>query len=331
MQQAVGRLGVAGRGAQGEAALAAGGGHGHRPAGAHLAEHLVVGHLDVVEEDLGEPGLAVDLGDGAHGDAGRVHGDEEVGQAAVALGLGVGAEDAEAPVGEGAPAGPCLLAGEHPAVVRRVAGGARADAGQVAAGVGLGPALAPDLLARGHRRQVARLLRLGAVLEHGRGQQEDAVLAHPLGRPGPVVLLLEDEPLQDAEVAPAVLGGPADHGPAVVEHGALPGAVGLEAVGGVERGEGLGRDVRGQPGPGLGPEGVVLGVEGQVHGARESGTAPARRSPTGQSRAPGRGRVCVLEGQVRNEEVDHVAVIWVSAGTSPGGLNSWPPSLTVTS
>ena len=41
---------------------------------------------------------------------------------------------------------------------RRVARGARADAGQVAAGVGLGPALAPDLVARRHRREVARLL-----------------------------------------------------------------------------------------------------------------------------------------------------------------------------
>ena len=40
---------------------------------------------------------------------------------------------------------------------------------------------------------------------------------------------------------------------------ALPGPVGLEAVGRVERGQGLGRDVGGQPGPGLGPEGLVLG------------------------------------------------------------------------
>ena len=117
--EAVGGLGVAGRAAQGEAALGAGRGHGNRPAGADLAQHLVLGHLDVVEEDLGEARLAVDLGDGPHGDAGRVHGDEEVGQPAVALGLGVGAEDAEAPFGEGAPAGPRLLPVEQPAVARR--------------------------------------------------------------------------------------------------------------------------------------------------------------------------------------------------------------------
>ncbi len=158
----------------------------------------------------------------------------------------------------------------------------RADAGEVAAGVGLGPALAPDLVARRHRRQEARLLRVGAVLEHGRREQEDAVLAHPLRRPGAVVLLLEDEPLEDADVAAAVLGRPADDGPAVVEHGALPGAVGLEAVGRIERGERVGRDVRLQPGPGLGPEGLVLGAEGQVHGGRESRTAAS-----GLPRCPG--------------------------------------------
>ena len=134
----------------------------------------------------------------------------------------------------------------------------RADAGQVAAGVGLGPALAPDLVAARHRREVARLLGLGPVLEHGGGEQEDAVLAHPVGGAGAVVLLLEHEPLEDADVAPAVLGGPAHHRPAVLEHGALPGPVGLEARGGIERGQGVGGDVRGQPGPGLGPEGLLL-------------------------------------------------------------------------
>ena len=276
LDEAVGCLGVARRAAQREPAFGAGGGHGDRPAGADLAQHLVLGDLDVVEEDLGEAGLAVDLGDGAHGDAGRVHGDEEVGQAAVALGLGVGAEDAEAPFGEGAPAGPRLLPVEHPAVAGRVARAAASGCrpGRCRRRARTSPGT------RSRRRdamggQVARLLGLGPVLEHGGGEQEDAVLAHPLGRAGTVVLLLEHEPLEDPEVAPAVLDRPADDGPAVLEHGALPGPVGLEAGGRIERGEGLGGDVRGQPGPGLGAEGLVLGAEGQVHGAANLAQRPA--------------------------------------------------------
>ncbi len=179
------RLGVAGRAAQAQPALAARGGHGHRPAGALVTEHLAVGHLDAVEEDLGESGLPVDLGNRPHGDPGGVHGDEEVGQPAVALCFGIGAEDAEAPFGERAPAGPGLLAGEQPPVTAGVAHGPRADAGQVAPGVGLRPTLAPDLLACGHRGQEAHLLRRRPVLEQGRGQEEDAVLAHPFRAPGP--------------------------------------------------------------------------------------------------------------------------------------------------
>ena len=222
----------------------------------------------------------------------------------MALGLGVGAEDAEAPVGEGAAAGPCLLAVEDPvAVVRRVAGGAGADAGEVAAGVGLGPALAPDLVAARHRREVARLLGVRPVLEHGGGEQEDAVLAHPLRGPGAVVLLLEHEPLEDADVAPAVFDGPAHHRPAVLVHGALPGAVGLEACGRIEGGEGVGGDVRFQPRPRLGPEGLLLGVEGQVHDGGESSTAippvPRRRSRRAALRRPrrqptGTGALCSM-------------------------------------
>ena len=67
VHQAGGGLGVAGRAAQAEPPLGAGRGHGHVPSLAHPAEHLVVGDEHVLEEDLGEPGLAVDLGDGPHG------------------------------------------------------------------------------------------------------------------------------------------------------------------------------------------------------------------------------------------------------------------------
>ncbi len=87
---------------------------------------------------------------------------------------------------------------EHPAALGVGPAGPAADAGEVRSGVGLGPALAPDLGGRGHRRQEARLLLGGAELEHGRGQQEDAVLADPQRGLGPPVLLLEHQPLEDA-------------------------------------------------------------------------------------------------------------------------------------
>ena len=81
----------------------------------HLTEHEVVGHEHVVEEHLGEPLVAVEPAEAAHGDAGRVERDEEVGQAVVALGVGVGAEQAEEVGAERAAGGPGLLPAEPPA------------------------------------------------------------------------------------------------------------------------------------------------------------------------------------------------------------------------
>ena len=59
---------------------------------------------DVLEEDLGEAGLAVELGDRADRDAVGVEGEEEVGQPVVPLRLGVGAEQPERPSGRTSPA-----------------------------------------------------------------------------------------------------------------------------------------------------------------------------------------------------------------------------------
>ena len=203
---------------------------------------------------------------------------------------------------------------------------ARADARQVAAGVGLGPALAPDLVAGRHRWEIAGLLLVGPVLQHGGGEEEDAVLAHPLRRPGAVVLLLEDQPLEDADVAPAVLRGPADHRPTVLEQGVLPGAVRLEALGRIEGGEGFRRDVRGQPRPRLGPEGLLVAVVGQVH---DAGNLPQR--PRGCQRrrdqAPWAGGLCSTS--VRTKKSTTALTIADSEGTSPAVSNSCPPSNTV--
>ena len=166
----------------------------------------------------------------------------------MALGFGVGAEQPEAPLGEGAPGGPGLLPGEQPPVVAVDPPRPAADAGQVAAGVGLGPPLAPDLLARGHRREepppaaasVPNSNRVGA-------SRNTPFWLTRVGACGPPVLLLEDQPLDDPHAPAAVLLGPRDHRPPVGVHGLLPGAVGLEPRGGVEGGQGARRRGRARP------------------------------------------------------------------------------------
>src|SRR5262249_7161350 len=144
----------------------------------------------------------------AHGDAGRLERHEEVGEAAVALRLGVGAEEPEEVGAERTTGRPRLLPGEAPATGRLVADRPRGDAGQVAARLGLRPALAPGLLPIRHLRQEAVLLGGRAELEERRREQEDPVLGDPLRRAGPVVLLLEDQPFPQAGVATAVRLGP---------------------------------------------------------------------------------------------------------------------------
>ena len=149
-------------------------------------------------------------------------GHQQVGHAAVAGGVGVGAEQPEQPVAERAAGGPGLLAVEHPAAAVVVAGGPALDAGEVGAGVGLGPALAPQVLGRRHPGQEAGLLLVGAELEDGRGEQEDAVLGDPLGTARPVVLLLEDQPLPQRGAPAAVLLGPRHDRPPGLEELLLP-------------------------------------------------------------------------------------------------------------
>ena len=92
-----------------------------------------------------------------------------------------------------------------------------------------------------------------------------------------------------------------------------------------------------QPGPRLGPEGLLLGVEGQVHDGGESSTAPApvptapvadghgdprRRRP---EPAPGAPRACARRSR------PPLRRLAISEGTSPTVSNSCPPSCTVNS
>ena len=156
----------------------------------------------------------------------------------MALGRGVGAEQAEEVGAERPPGGPRLLAVQHPAAVDPL--GLRTDGGEVGAGVGFGPALAPQVLGCGHAGEDVVLLLLVPEREDGGREQEDAVLGDPLRAAGPVVLLLEDQPLPDRGVAPAVGLGPRDDGPPIGEQRPLPVEVASEAVAGVARAEVVG-------------------------------------------------------------------------------------------
>src|SRR5690606_9619120 len=78
--------------------------------------------------------------------------------------------------------------------------------------------------------------------------QKDAVLVDPERRPGAVVLLLEDQPADQVEPAPAISLGPGDHAPSALVELALPVAMRFEALSRhVERGQGGLGDVRFHP------------------------------------------------------------------------------------
>ena len=124
--------------------------HRDRPAAVQLAEHPVGRHDDVVEEHLGELAHAVDHLERRDGDPGRVHVDEERGDAPVARVGRPGAREEHAAVGVLRQAGPDLLAVDDPG--RRgarvaVGNGAAAQRREVAPGAGLGEPLAPHLRA----------------------------------------------------------------------------------------------------------------------------------------------------------------------------------------
>ena len=122
----------------------------HGPALVDVAEAVVVGHPHLVEEHLVEGGAAGHLAQRPHLDAGRVHVDDEAGEALVLGQVGVGAADDLADVGVLGARGPHLLAGDDPLVA--VALGLGLQAGEVGAGARLAEQLAADEVAAVHRR-----------------------------------------------------------------------------------------------------------------------------------------------------------------------------------
>src|SRR5699024_12706328 len=118
----------------------------------------------------------------------------ERGQTAYPARFRIDAEHPERTVRERGTRTPGFLAGQQPSALGpdRAAG----QCGDVAARFRFRPGLRPDLLAACYSGQDTIELLLRPVREQGRGEHEDAVLADPARRPGRVVLLLEQHPLQ---------------------------------------------------------------------------------------------------------------------------------------
>ena len=166
--------------------------HRHLPAAADLADDVLDRHLHVGEEDLVELGLAGDLAERPHLDAGRVHVDEQVGEPGVALAVGIAARDEDAPVGDVRERRPDLLAVDDEVVALERESRGRAHGGEVGARVRLGEALAPDLLGREDLLQVLLLLGVGAVRDDRRAGHAEPDHAEVGRRLGARHLLEED-------------------------------------------------------------------------------------------------------------------------------------------
>jgi hypothetical protein len=143
-------------------------GDGHAPALVLLAHEVLDRHADVVEERLVELRFARDLPQRAHGDARRLHVDEQEADALVLGGRGIGPHEEEAPVGDVPHARPHLLPVDD--VMVAVAHGARLEIREVGARVRLGKPLAPHVISREDALEKPRLLGRRPVL-HERGPE----------------------------------------------------------------------------------------------------------------------------------------------------------------
>jgi len=126
---------------------------------------------------------------------------------------GVGAHQAENPVGEVGIGGPDFLAVDDEIVA--VAFGAGLQRGEIGAGIRLGITLAPADQPGGDFWQVLLFLRIGAVFEQRRPQHRDAEGNQRRPRADRRHLLADDLGLFAIEAAAAIFLRPVRHGPAL--------------------------------------------------------------------------------------------------------------------
>ncbi len=128
-------------------------GPGDAPPLVLLADAVLDGDLDAVEEDLAEARVAGHVAQGTHGHPRCVRVDQQVGDAGPARVGSAGAHQGEEDVGDVGARAPHLLSGDD--VVVAVAHRSRTERRQVGTGFGLRVALGPDHVGSQHRTQPA--------------------------------------------------------------------------------------------------------------------------------------------------------------------------------
>ncbi len=178
-------------------------GGGHLPPSVQRTQQRVGGHPNVVEEHLGEIGVAVERDERTCLDAGQRHVDDQARDALVLGGVGVGAHTELTPIRAMSQRCPDLLAVDD--VLVAVQHRAGAQRGEIRPGFRLRHALAPDVVGAHHPGEQLALLGIRAVL-HDRGRDvvhPDHVERHR--RPRMDGLLRVGELLQHGGSAAAVL------------------------------------------------------------------------------------------------------------------------------
>ena len=186
-------------------------------------------------------GRAFDRGQRPDLDPREVHRHDEPADPSALRGVGIGAHQQLAEVGDGRARRPDLLAGDH--VLVAVEHRARAQAGEIATRLGLGEPLAPDLVAAEDGGQMGGALRVGSLHDERRARVRLPDEVDPdVGGAGPARLLQEDQLLGGGGAPAAELARPVDPGVPGVEQRALPAGVVLAPRRPLV-GAGLGREI----------------------------------------------------------------------------------------
>lgn len=194
---------------------------------------------------------------GSHLDAGRVHRDEQVGDARRAPPGWPGAHEGEDPVGMVGHRRPDLAA-RHPVDVA-VADGACGQRREIAAGTGFGESLAPELF-RAQQRLEETLLLFGGAVNDDRGRDDERQRAQMLGRTGFGDRTVVVELILERECHTADLFGPARRRQGMVDEFGLPRDRGLEPRAG-RLGTGTPSEVVEQSGQSGTPVAASVGLE----------------------------------------------------------------------
>ena len=192
------------------------------PPAIFLADEIVERHLHVLEEDFVDLVIFVERDDRTHGDARRLHVDQEERDALLLFRGRIGAHEAEHHVGVLAERRPGLLAVDD--VVIALAIGARSERREIGAGAGFRVSLAPPVGAVEDARQIVGLLRVAAVFhQHGRDHRYPE--RQHAGRSDARAFFVPDVALGGVPARAAIFRRPRDHRPAARAEQLVPARV----------------------------------------------------------------------------------------------------------